>query len=74
MYTGNLRIQEFNYFGYFFSGVIFSNHILMNLCTCDKSLHSLYSSCVITIVSRFIQNIIVQVKYQPPPPYYDHMR
>ena len=57
---GNLLLQELNYCGYFYSGVIFRYHTLMSFCTCDRGLRSLYLSPIVSIVIRFICYIIVQ--------------
>ena len=39
------------------SCVIFSDNILLNFFTCDKSLHSLYFSYIASLASKFIWNI-----------------
>ena len=49
---------------YFFSDVIFRYRILINFYTCDRSLHYLYLSHSVAVVSIFIHKIIVQAKKQ----------
>ena len=62
MYEGNLLFQELKYCGYFFFSVILSYHILMELCTCDSSLHYLHLSHSVAVVSIFMHKIKLQLK------------
>ena len=64
IYKGYLWPQELKYCRYFWPNIIFIDHILLNFCTCDRILHSLYLAYIVSVVSRFTCNIIVQVKYE----------
>ena len=59
MYEDNPWLQGLKYYGGLCYIFIFSDHILMNLCTCDKILHSLYLSYIVALVSIFKWKIIL---------------